>query len=109
MNSLSLVINCGYANVAVFELSRVKLGKSRLSISRVERVEKFQIFLNIVVLLTLKIQCNFWGKELPSRFNRFCDYVLDCFRKQMISSTKIDLFIWRPLSLKIGKSLVSII
>ena len=48
---VSLLLNCGYARVAVCEFSAVKRGKSRCSLSREERAKKFQkLFANCSVL-----------------------------------------------------------
>ena len=104
MDSLSLVMNCGYARVAVVEFSRLKRGKSRSSINRVERVERFQELFKDCH--SFDMHNDFWGKELSSGFNRCCDSVLDCFCKKWYPQVNRSIYLetfstesWKSLTL----------
>ena len=86
---ISLLINCGYARVAVFEFSAVKRGKSRFFLNREERAEKFQkVFANCS---SFARPDEYWVDTVKSNFNRHCDYILDCFTKKWNSnSTRVQ-------------------
>ena len=77
---VSLLFDCGYARVAVSEFSAVKRGKSRCSLNREERAEKFQkLFANCS---SFARPDEYWVYTVKSDFNRHYDYILDCFTKK---------------------------
>ena len=78
--SVSLMFNCGYARVAVHELSWVKRGKSRSLLNRNERAEKFLKLFSDQGLFDMYDK--FWDDSPSSKFNRHCDYILECFSKK---------------------------
>ena len=86
---VSLLFDCGYARVAVFEFLAVKRGKSRCSLNREERAEKFQkLFANCS---SFARPDEYWVDTVKSDFNRHCDYILDCFTKKWNSnSTRVQ-------------------
>ena len=69
--------NCGYARVAVDELSAVKRGTSRNSINRKLRAEKFQKLFSDNSTFTRSPE--FWKECSSSKFSTHCKFVLDCF------------------------------
>ena len=78
--SISVLCNCGYARVAVYELSGVKRGKSRSLVNRKERAEKFLKLFSSQT--SIDKQDKFWDDSPSSKFNRQCDYVLEMFSKK---------------------------
>ena len=78
--TISLLFNCGYAGVAVYELSGVKRGKSRSSVNKKERAEKFLKLFSDQTLFDKHDK--FWDDSPSSKFNRHSDYVLECFSKK---------------------------
>ncbi len=77
MMPIPLLFNCGYARVAVYEISAVKKGKSRISINRKVRAEKFQNLFSEHVSAFVRPE-EYWKELQSSKFNQHCDFTLDC-------------------------------
>ena len=99
-------INCGYARVALYELSETIKIKSRSMIDRKKLAEEFQkVFHSSPGYQNLPPEYWLNDNSLPA-FNRHTNFILDCFskkwspyesRKEYISSFSLDN--WSKLSL----------
>ena len=71
---VSLAFNCGYARVAAIEYSFVGRGKSRSSINRETRIEKFfRDYENFA-----KLQTEFWYSHLINQSPYLTEIVTRC-------------------------------
>ena len=86
--SIAWQFNCGYARVAVHELSAVKKGKSRISINRKLRAEKFQKLFSENI--TFMRSPEFWKDTCSSKFNVHCNFLLDCFKRKWYPTAAKD-------------------
>ena len=78
--SLSLEVNCGYARVAIRELTPTKRGTSTQQIDKGRRENEFQ---ELFGTPSFGIPATYYMKEghKPSLFNRRCEYVTATFSK----------------------------
>ena len=75
----SFVINCGFARVAILELSQVKFGMKRAAIDKTKRLKCFStLFKHCSIQPSLNV-------VKPSKsityFDDYCDYILNAFGK----------------------------
>ena len=78
---LALSFNCGFARVAIRDLSALKRGKTRSGICLNKRREEFQkVFSGIEGYV--RVDDEFWEDCNKSQWNRGCNFILDCFGKK---------------------------
>ena len=82
---LALSFNCGYARIAVYEISGVQRGKSKCCINRKVRVKKFRSLFSTQT--SFERHDEFWNDSKSYNFNKYSDFVLNCFSKKWKSQT----------------------
>ena len=71
--------------LVVYEISGVQRGNSRCCKDRKERVKKFRSLFSTQT--SFERPNEFWIDSKSSNFNKYCDFVLNCFSKKWKSQT----------------------
>ena len=80
LTPVALLLNCGFARVAVYELSTVKRGKCRCSVND-DITSKFKKLFESCSSFTMPDEYLVINKN-HSLFHRHCNYLLDCFSRK---------------------------
>ncbi len=86
---VALQVNCGFAPVAILELSRVPKGASRASLDKAKRCSQFQEMFSNQLLFT--IPEGYYASNSPKNYSAFdhhCEFVMRCFSKKWNPQTK---------------------
>ena len=84
---VALQMNCGFARVAMLELSRIPTGQSRANLDKEEHSEKFRSLFseNPNFNMPDKYYVNGWHTSEGS-FNEHCNFMLECCNRGVGSS-----------------------
>ena len=70
-------LNCGFARVAIRELSRMRKGSSARSLDRKARAKEFEKLFSEVS--TFERPADYFDECINSHFNKHCKYINECF------------------------------